>query len=119
VEAGDHVIVIGKVLVFDHTAANPLGYWKGNYVSALLEYRATDASLRKGHVGAILEHDGKILLVENKVDAHLHLPLSIGSIKALSTDVNFQNHLQYSVNRLLISQMPATLTMPPEFFRHF
>lgn len=74
VEAGDHIIVIGRVLAFDHSAANPLGYWKGNYVSALLEHRASDASLRRGHVGAILEREGKILLVEDHQSGQLQLP---------------------------------------------
>ena len=32
---------------------------------------------------------------------------SIGGIKALSTDVNFQNDLQYSINPRLISWIPS------------
>jgi hypothetical protein len=32
---------------------------------------------------------------------------SIGKIKALSTDVNFQNDLQFSINPRLISRIPS------------
>ena len=72
VEAGDHVIMIGRVVAFDHIAANPLGYWKGNYVSALLEHQASEASHRASQVGAIIEHDERILLIEQ--DGVLDLP---------------------------------------------
>ncbi|MEM7207172.1 MAG: flavin reductase family protein [Pseudomonadota bacterium] len=74
VEAGDHVIVIGRVLAFDSSSANPLGFWKGNYVSALLEHKATDAGSASGLVGVVLEYDGKILLVESEDDKTFRLP---------------------------------------------
>jgi hypothetical protein len=41
---------------------------------------------------------------------------SIGRIKALSTDVNFQNDLQYSINSRLISRISSN---PNHFSRIF
>jgi hypothetical protein len=38
---------------------------------------------------------------------------------SLSTDVNFQNDLQYSINPRLISRIRSDPTMSQEFFRHF
>jgi flavin reductase (DIM6/NTAB) family NADH-FMN oxidoreductase RutF len=38
VEAGDHLIVIGKVLSFGHSPAKrPLGYHRGSYIALGLE----------------------------------------------------------------------------------
>ncbi|MEM7293076.1 MAG: flavin reductase family protein [Pseudomonadota bacterium] len=74
VEAGDHVIVIGKVLAFDSSAANPLGYWKGNYVTALLEHQATDVPGVAGHVGAVIECEDRVLLVEDPDKGQVMLP---------------------------------------------
>ena len=79
VEAGDHVVVIGRVVAFDYIAANPLGYWKGNYVSALLEHKATEASQHTSSVGAILERDNHILMVEQANGLHLPYGSHIGS----------------------------------------
>ena len=33
VDAGDHVILIGRILAFGEAAIEPLGYWRGAYVS--------------------------------------------------------------------------------------
>jgi len=68
VDAGDHVILIGKVrqhAVFDGT---PLGYLKGNYFSvnhdqALIEAANTGNSV---DVGGVLLQNNQILLQENK-----------------------------------------------------
>ena len=66
VDAGDHIILIGQVIAFDHSSANPLGYCRGSYLTFGLEQAAVAAPGQKTWVGAILEQDGRILLIEDK-----------------------------------------------------
>ncbi|RDU95786.1 flavin reductase family protein [Trinickia dinghuensis] len=63
VDAGDHIILIGRVLDFIHTASSPLGYCRGAYVNFSLSLDALAAAGPRARVGAILEHrDGLVLL---------------------------------------------------------
>lgn len=64
VDAGDHVILIGEVTSYAHTAANPLGYARGGYVTLGLEQSAVNAAAQAGQteVGVILECDSKLLV---------------------------------------------------------
>lgn len=68
IDAGDHVILIGEVKAFDATDANGLGYARGGYFTLGLEQKAVAAAAGEAHVvvGAIVEHDGKVLLVEDE-----------------------------------------------------
>lgn len=78
VDAGDHVILLGRVVGFDHTAANPLGYGRGAYFSLGLAQDAVDAAggKVKTRVGAIIERDGAVLLLPDEArDGGLRLPL--------------------------------------------
>jgi len=64
VDAGDHVILIGRVLGYDHADMRPLGYCRGAYVSfsvadEILQSKAVSGQRR---IGAIIECDRKILL---------------------------------------------------------
>ncbi len=64
VDAGDHIILIGRVLQYSYNTHAPLGFCRGAYVSfgltpPMLEMVSSPGSLR---VGAIIESDGKILL---------------------------------------------------------
>lgn len=75
VDAGDHVILIGRVVAFDHAPANPLGYCRGSYVSFGLEREAVEAaSGPKTRVGAILERDGSLLLLTDRKTGAVSLP---------------------------------------------
>ncbi|MBV9734858.1 MAG: flavin reductase family protein [Acidisphaera sp.] len=65
VDAGDHVILIGRVAGFEERPANPLGYCKGAHVTFGLQIDALASSGGRTMVGAILEHDGEIVLVED------------------------------------------------------
>ncbi|HEX4766149.1 MAG TPA: alpha/beta fold hydrolase [Lichenihabitans sp.] len=65
VEAGDHIILIGEVLGFDQTPANPLGYCRGAHITFGLQLDALAASGGRTRVGAILEHDSSIVLVDD------------------------------------------------------
>ncbi len=64
VDAGDHVILIGKVLDYRYNADAPLGFCRGAYVSfglspKMLELVTSDGRLE---VGALIENKDKILL---------------------------------------------------------
>ncbi len=74
VEAGDHLILIGHVVAFDYSSANPLGFCRGNYISSRLEQKAIDQSGPATRVGAVLESDGQVLLIEDPKTGALHPP---------------------------------------------
>ncbi|MGV6805090.1 MAG: flavin reductase family protein [Ruegeria sp.] len=64
VEAGDHLILIGRVEAFDHSIAPGLGYVRGAYVTPAAEARAL--SRRSGIViSALIEREGLILLQDD------------------------------------------------------
>ena len=64
VEAGDHLILIGRVKAFDQDIAPGLGYARGAYVTPAAEARAL--SKRSDMVvSALIERDGKILLQDD------------------------------------------------------
>lgn len=71
IDAGDHVILLGEVKAFDATDANGLGYARGGFFTLGLEQKAVAAAAGEAHVvvGAIVEHDGKILLLEDETGA--------------------------------------------------
>jgi flavin reductase (DIM6/NTAB) family NADH-FMN oxidoreductase RutF/pimeloyl-ACP methyl ester carboxylesterase len=64
VEAGDHAILIGRVLQFGDSTVNPLGYCRGAYVTFSLSQAALGAPARP-RVGAILESAGRILFLSD------------------------------------------------------
>lgn len=64
VEAGDHVILISRVVDYSYNTDAPLGFCRGAYVSfglspGMLELIMSDGRLQ---AGALIEYDGKILL---------------------------------------------------------
>ena len=78
VDAGDHIILIGKVLQFAYNTHAPLGFCRGAYVSfgmtpTMLQLVSSPGSLK---VGAIIESNGKILLERNPENGQLLLPAS-------------------------------------------
>lgn len=73
VDAGDHVIMIGKVAGYAHSLQSPLGYSRGTYVSAGLERKALPRNGRSTEIVAILEREEAVLLIGGN-DAPLTLP---------------------------------------------
>jgi flavin reductase (DIM6/NTAB) family NADH-FMN oxidoreductase RutF len=73
VDAGDHVIMIGRVVGYHHTVQPPLGYSRGTYVSASLERKAAAQGGRSMEIVAILERDEAVLLLGDD-EAPLTLP---------------------------------------------
>jgi len=72
VEAGDHLILIGKVEAQDSNAHPGLGYARGAYVTPAAEAEALSAG-KSIFVSALIEHQGKILLVDDG-QGHATLP---------------------------------------------
>ncbi|WP_187430339.1 putative flavin reductase [Roseobacter fucihabitans] len=64
IEAGDHVILIGKVVAFDQTASPGLGYARGAYVTPALAADALSHSTGL-IVSTLIERDGHVLLVDD------------------------------------------------------
>ena len=78
VDAGDHIILIGRVVQYSYNTHEPLGFCRGAYVSfgmtpEMLQLVSSPGSLK---VGAIIESDGKILLERNPANGQLLLPVS-------------------------------------------
>ncbi|MEX3959041.1 flavin reductase family protein [Trinickia sp. EG282A] len=64
VDAGDHIILIGRVLDFIHTPSSPLGYCRGAYVNFSLSLDALAAAGPRARVGAILEHRHGLVMLD-------------------------------------------------------
>jgi len=76
VDAGDHVILIGRVLDYAYNTHTPLGFCRGAYVSFGLTPRMLQLLSSPGHlqVGAIIEANGKILLEQDSSTGRMLLP---------------------------------------------
>ncbi|SPH24246.1 FMN reductase (NADH) NtaB [Defluviimonas aquaemixtae] len=77
VDAGDHVVLIGRVIEASVRDGNPLGYFRGNYFSIGLEDRLVSAFVAKGatRIGAVLTMDNRILL-EEQAGGALSVPVA-------------------------------------------
>lgn len=92
VDAGDHAILIGRVLDFGDSDANPLGYCRGAYVTFSLSQAAMSAPGSRTRVGAILENDDGILFVAGG-DGRIDLPEGI-SLEPESDPASLKGTLQ-------------------------
>lgn len=77
IDAGDHIVLIGRVIDFATGEGAPLGYFKGRYFSVdadtpLVQAVAATAGAR---IGAVLMQDGAVLMTVAP-DGALSLPLS-------------------------------------------
>lgn len=101
VDAGDHIILIGRVVDFFHSNASPLGYCRGAYVNFSLSQEALAATGARTQVGAILEHRDGLLLLETKDG--LQLPSGIklepetdaGSLRGVLRKLGLAAHLDF------------------------
>jgi flavin reductase (DIM6/NTAB) family NADH-FMN oxidoreductase RutF len=109
VDAGDHYILLGKVVEFDSTIMTPLVFLRGNYVNLTLEQkmlRAMKDDNTKVVVGALIECRSQIYLNE-KADGYLYFPTasSLGSLndsesllgKLHSVGIDASEHYLFSV----------------------
>jgi flavin reductase (DIM6/NTAB) family NADH-FMN oxidoreductase RutF len=76
VDAGDHIILIGRVRQYAYNTDAPLGFCRGAYVSFGLTPKMLQMLSSPGHlqVGAIIESNGKILLEHHPENGKLLLP---------------------------------------------
>ncbi|MDP3195440.1 flavin reductase family protein [Tabrizicola sp.] len=76
VDAGDHLILIGRVEDFATTEGQPLGYFRGNYFSIGLEKDLAEAAAatKDSRLGAVLACNDGVLLKDD--GDQLRLPLA-------------------------------------------
>jgi flavin reductase (DIM6/NTAB) family NADH-FMN oxidoreductase RutF len=76
IDAGDHLILVGRVLDFQHSTQTPLGFCRGNYLRFGLEQQAITATPANAiRVGAILEKDDCVLLLKDDATDRWALPV--------------------------------------------
>jgi flavin reductase (DIM6/NTAB) family NADH-FMN oxidoreductase RutF len=64
-DAGDHTILIGRVINLEHNAGRPLGYCRGAYVG-YQDVEALDANSNiKAHLHALIETEKGVLMVQD------------------------------------------------------
>lgn len=65
---GDHLLLIGEVVGFEHSGAPGLGYCSNGYftLGREREANAAAASGKTGFAGVIVEHDGQVLLMDSE-----------------------------------------------------
>jgi len=78
VDAGDHVVIFGRIIEYRHNEKIGLGYVRGGYLQLGLEQSAIKAVAENSNVvvGVIVEKEGKILLIDDQRSGELHLPAS-------------------------------------------
>lgn len=79
VDAGDHLILIGRVVDLQLGEGQPLGYFRGNYFSIGLERELVTAAVaaKGSRIGAVLASaEGVLLAIDDQ--GRLSLPLSPG-----------------------------------------
>lgn len=80
VDAGDHLVLIGRVADFSQSSANPLGYCRGAYVTPSLTQSLLDTAFASHlRVGVILRKAGALVLHRNKDGFGLLTAGSLGS----------------------------------------
>jgi flavin reductase (DIM6/NTAB) family NADH-FMN oxidoreductase RutF len=102
IDAGDHVVLIGRVLDSTVNAAPPLGYHRGTYFSIGMEDKLVSAAARAGDVsiGAIMEQSGAVLLARAQ-DGSVTVPdaphdaVSLPGLIARMTDAGLTPQLDH------------------------
>ena len=101
VDAGDHIILIGRVVDFTHTSSTPLGYCRGAYVDFSLSQDALAASGQHARVGAILEDPRGLVLIETArglqlpTGARLEPQADPSSLRGVLTRHGLNAHLDF------------------------
>lgn len=75
VDAGDHLVLIGRVLTHHARDGQPLGFFRGAYFDLGLERPLADAAARSGDgtIGAVLTN-GEAVLLEEKAGGAIAVP---------------------------------------------
>jgi crotonobetainyl-CoA:carnitine CoA-transferase CaiB-like acyl-CoA transferase len=85
-DAGDHVILLGRVIAHQTSEQKPLGYFQGNYFSVGLEDDLVSAASKSGtvEIGAVLARGKQILLCVDEQQA-VSVPKSTSGEQNLPT----------------------------------
>ncbi|CDM60510.1 MULTISPECIES: flavin reductase family protein [Rhizobium] len=68
IDAGDHVIMIGRVIAFENSGLNGLGYVRGGYFTPRLAGKAVSAAVEgEIRLGAVLEQHGSVFLLGDEI----------------------------------------------------
>lgn len=104
VEAGDHIILIGRVTDFGYRDGPVLGYLRGSFFSLGLEDTLANAAGKdlQTVIGAVLEQDGEVLL-EEQPSGILSVPsvgrngeaVSLDSLKARLATTGMQASIDF------------------------
>ena len=103
VDAGDHVILIGKVLEYGYNSDSPLAFCRGAYASfglspQMLQLVSSSGNLR---VGALIENNDRVLIETDLDTGEVRLPVAdivgdtetenslIGMLSEVGIDVHF------------------------------
>jgi flavin reductase (DIM6/NTAB) family NADH-FMN oxidoreductase RutF len=94
IDAGDHVILIGKVLDYSYSTDAPLGFCRGAYVSFGLSLKMLElvSSTGRLQVGALIENEGKILLQTDVHTGEVKIPVA-ASVGDTSQSDSLLGHL--------------------------
>lgn len=84
VEAGDHVILLGRIEGFDANPTPGLGYARGAYVTPAAEVEALAQSADLV-LSALITHDGQVLLVEGQDGARSLPQMRVGKAGVAET----------------------------------
>lgn len=74
-EVGDHLILIGEVADYEYTQRSPLIFHQGSYLDAALSQEIIPDPKQKVLVGAIIEHQNKLLFIKEGENRYA-LPLA-------------------------------------------
>lgn len=73
--AGDHLILIGRIVDYASNAGRPLGYFRGSFVSPGLDEDSVTAHAEAGAiVGCLATHDAAVMMVRRAGAAQWELP---------------------------------------------
>lgn len=76
IPAGDHLILIGRVVDFDYNADIPLAFCRGTYLDYALGQSVLPDPGQSIYVGGIVEKEGQVLFVRDSETGKLRLPVS-------------------------------------------
>ncbi len=103
-DAGDHLILLGRVTDFDYTRDTPLGYCGGNYITFDGAAKALLSTGKHGHleIGAIVEYEASLYLprknngmIRPPSADRLGSPADEGSLQGLLTRTGIQATLSF------------------------
>jgi flavin-dependent trigonelline monooxygenase, reductase component len=101
IDAGDHIILLGRVVDFVHTSSTPLGYCRGAYVNFSLSQDALAAAGPRAQVGAILEHPRGLVLIDTPQGPQLPTGVKLepasdpGSLRGVLAKLGLDVHLDF------------------------